>query len=131
MFLDTNVLLYAISSSEPKARIAEDLISSGGTVTTQVLNEFASVALRKYGMPLERVRAALGAVRGLCVVKPIDAETHELGLDLVGRYHFGLYDAMIVAGALRSDCSTLFSEDMQAGQEIGNLTILNPFASGS
>ena len=46
-FLDTNVLIYLLSDNTHKADIAQDLLRSGGVVSVQVLNEFASVALRK------------------------------------------------------------------------------------
>lgn len=128
VFLDTNVVLYAISADEAKAQISEDLVAAGGTISVQVLNEFARIGLSKYGMSMERVRRGLATLRGLCDVRPIDVETHELGLDLMERYRFALFDAMIVASAIRSECTDLYSEDMQAGQKIGKLTIRNPFA---
>jgi len=128
VFLDTNVLLYAISADEVKAAKAEDLVARGGTVSVQVLDEFARVGLQKYGVAMARVRMGLAAIRGLCDVRPVDVETHELGLDLVARYRFALFDAMIVAAAIRSGCATLYSEDMQSGRKIGGLTIRNPFA---
>jgi predicted nucleic acid-binding protein len=127
VFFDTNVVLYAISADGTKAQIAEDLVASGGTVSVQVLNEFARIGLRKYGMGMSHVRTGLAALRGLCDVRPIDVETHELGLDLMERYQLGLFDAMIVAAALRAECTTLYTGDMQAGQKIGRLTIRNPF----
>jgi predicted nucleic acid-binding protein len=34
---------------------------------------------------------------------------------------------LILAAALEAGCDTLYTEDMQAGQNIGSLRILNPF----
>jgi predicted nucleic acid-binding protein len=50
------------------------------------------------------------------------------GLDLQSRYGFSLYDALIVAAALESGCTHLYTEDFQHGQQIDGLEIQNPFA---
>ncbi len=82
VFLDTNVLLYLVSGDSEKADRAENLLASGGTINVQVLNEFASVAIRKLGMQLSAVREILTTVRAICTVNALDADTHDLGLDL-------------------------------------------------
>lgn len=126
-FFDTNVLLYLMSSDSVKADRAEQLVSNGGTINVQVLNEFASTATRKLGMRIEQVREILSTIRRVCAVNALDVETHDLGLDLVQRYRFPLYDGLIVAAALRSRCRRLYSEDLQHGQRIQSLVICNPF----
>jgi predicted nucleic acid-binding protein len=127
-FLDTNVLLYLLSADAAKADRAEALLAEGGTVSVQVLNEFAAVAIRKLGMAVGEVRDVLSAVRAVCAVVPVDLATHDLGLDLVERYRVSIYDALIVAAAQKADCKTLYSEDLQHGQRLGSVTIRNPFA---
>ena len=84
VFFDTNVLLYLLSEDEARANRAEALIAGGGTVSVQVLNEFVAVATRKLGMTLTETREMLSTIRAVCAVKPVDIETHDLGLDLVG-----------------------------------------------
>ena len=126
-FFDTNILLYLLSGDTGKADRAEKLLSEGGVVSVQVLNEFASVVLRKLRLALPEIRELLGTVRAVCAVKPVDVETHDLGLDLAERHKLPLYDAMIISAALRSDCAVVYSEDMQHGQLFGQLTIRNPF----
>lgn len=49
------------------------------------------------------------------------------GLELQLRYGFSFYDALIVAAALESGCTRLYTEDLQHGQEIDGLVIENPF----
>jgi predicted nucleic acid-binding protein len=131
VFLDTNVLLYLFSEDAARAEHAESVVAGGGTVSVQVLNEFVSTATRKYGLSLNGARETLATVRAICTVVPLDLATHEAGLDLIERYRFSTYDAMIVSAALRAGCTTLYTEDMQAGQKIGNLTIRNPFVAGN
>jgi predicted nucleic acid-binding protein len=127
-FLDTNVLLYLLSADSAKADRAESLLADGGTISVQVLNEFASVALRKLDMPVAELREVLEPVRSVCRVEPVTEDTHDRALALVERYGFSLYDAMLIAAALSAGCTRLYSEDLQHGQLINRqLRIVNPF----
>ena len=128
VFFDTNVLLYLLSNDTMKADRAEALLASGGVVSVQVLNEFASVAAGKKALDFTEIGEALSTIRAHCTVKPVDLETHELGLELAERYRFSIDDSLIVAAALRAGCTILYSEDLQHGQIIERLTIRNPFA---
>jgi len=128
VFFDTNVLLYLLSADSSKADRAETLAAGGGVISVQVLNEFASVALRELAMRMDEVREVLTTIRALCEVTPIDIETHELALDLVERHKVGMYDALIVAAALQANCAVLYSEDFQHDLKFGDLSIRNPFA---
>jgi predicted nucleic acid-binding protein len=129
-FFDTNVLLYLLSEDNRKADRAEAIIAMGGTISVQVLNEFASVASRKLKMSYAEIREALSTVRAVCKTQAVTIDTHERGLEIAERFGFSLYDSMIVSAALQSSCTILYSEDMQHGQEIDyQLTIINPFLS--
>jgi predicted nucleic acid-binding protein len=128
-FFDTNVVLYLLSADATKADRAEELISSGGTISVQVLNEFVSVASRKLRMPSSEIREVLSQVRAVCTIEPITIETHDGALHIAERHGLSIYDALIVSAALLAGCRTLHSEDMQDGQVIERqLTIRNPFA---
>lgn len=127
-FFDSNVLLYLLSADTAKANQAETMLAGGGTISVQVLNEFASVATRKFKMSYPEVREALQIVKAVCQTQALSLETHEQGLAIAERYGFSLYDSMIVSAALLAGCNTLFSEDMQHDQEIeGRLIVVNPF----
>jgi predicted nucleic acid-binding protein len=126
-FFDTNVLLYLLSKDTAKADRAEALLASGGVVSIQVLNEFASVASRKLAMTIPEIREILSTMQRVCIVKPLDIETHKLGLELAERYGFSIYDGMIVAAAVRAECTILYTEDLQQGQMIAKMQIRNPF----
>ena len=126
-FFDTNVLLYLLSGDAAKANRAEQIIASGGVVSVQVLNEFAAVGVRKLALRIRDIREILSVVRAVCNVTPVDLETHDLGLDLAERHRFSIYDALIVAAALRARCTVLHTEDLQDNQKIERLTIRNPF----
>lgn len=126
-FYDTNVLVYLASGNPEKADAAERAISLGGTISVQVLNEFAHVARRKMGFSWAEVNSFLTTIRGTLIVVPVTVPIHELGLELAERYGFSLYDAMIVAAALASDCDRLFTEDLQDGMNVADLVVVNPF----
>jgi len=126
-FFDTNVLVYLISADAVKAEKAEAVLVNGGVVSVQVLNEFTSVASRKHGLSVSELRDFLGTIKALCEVVPLSLQTHERGLDLVERLGFSLYDALIVAAAQLAKCTVLYTEDLQHGQVIDELTICDPF----
>ena len=48
-------------------------------------------------------------------------------LEIQARYRYGFYDSLIIAAALEAGCQRLLSEDMQHGQQIEHLRIVNPF----
>lgn len=127
-FFDTNVLLYLLSADQDKADRTEAALAAGGSVSIQVLNEFASVASRKLGMPIPEIREALAVIRAVCRVEPMSEDTHDLGLKVAERYGLSVYDSMIVASALLAGCKSLLTEDLQDGQTFdGRLKVRNPF----
>lgn len=129
-FIDTNVLVYVVGRQDERTSKAEALVLNGGVVSVQVLNELASVSRRTLGMSWEEIGDALAAIRALCPCPmPLTVETHDAGLRIAAKYGFQFYDALTVAAALDTECTTLYSEDFQDGQVIeGRLTVRNPFA---
>lgn len=128
-FLDTNVLVYTLGQRDDRTPVAEALLTAGGVISVQVLNELAAVASRKLRMPWPDVTGALDAIKVLCP-SPISLTlaVHEAALRLATTHNFHIDDALIIAAALEAECGTLFSEDLQSGQVIENrLTIRNPF----
>ena len=127
-FFDTNLIVYAFAKDDPRAETAEALLAAGGIVSVQVLNEFVAVALRKLAMTWDDVLAALDAILVLCPSPaPLTIETHQIALGIVKKHKYHIYDALVIASALETSCTTLYSEDLQDGQAIGGLTIRNPF----
>jgi predicted nucleic acid-binding protein len=129
-FFDTSVLLYLLSTDAAKADRVEELLAARGTISVQVLNEFAAVSLRKLRMPLPEVKEILETVRAVCDVVPLTVETHDRALAIVARYGFSLYDSLLIAAALIAGNRRLYSEDLQHGQLIDRqLRVVNPFVS--
>jgi predicted nucleic acid-binding protein len=129
-FIDTNVLVYLLSTDAAKAARARELLDAGGVISVQVLNEVANVLVRKQKLPWAEVHAFMGLVHALLpTVQPLTITTHEKGLEIAERYGLSFYDAVLIAAALEAGCDVLWSEDMQDGLVIqGSLRIINPFA---
>lgn len=131
-FFDTNVLVYVDSGDEAaKQRRAIDLIKThraAGTaiLSTQVLQEFVNVALRKLRLPPPLIRQRLAFYRGFGVV-PATEELMAAAIDLHVLHGFSFYDALVLQAAIVSGCQQLFSEDLQHGAVHGGVRMVNPF----
>jgi predicted nucleic acid-binding protein len=127
-FFDTNVLLYLLSKDYSKADKVEELLAAGGVVSVQVLSEFVSVASRKLAMKWSEIRDCLEPFRVVLRIEPLTIVTDDQAVEIAERYKLSFYDALIVAAAKLSDCTRLYSEDLQHGQVFEkSLTVLNPF----
>jgi predicted nucleic acid-binding protein len=126
-FHDTNIVLSLASSDQIRADIAESLIARGGHVSVQVLNEFASVATRKFGMPWAAVADVIDAVREVCQVHPLTLDTHERARAIAQQYGLAFDDALVAASALLAGCEVLYSADVRTPRTIERLTLRNPF----
>ena len=129
VFLDTNVLVYAFEDSS-KADIADELLSAPFIIGVQSLNEFTNVLTRKLKMSWPETLLAIGRVEALATtVRSTELQDFRAALSIAQRYHLSIYDALMLAMALRAGCTTFYSEDMHSGLVIDNqLTITNPFA---
>jgi predicted nucleic acid-binding protein len=126
-FLDSNVLLYLAWNEDRKASIIEDMLRGTPFVSAQVLNEIASVLRRKRKLDWGAINGFIDDLLPVVTVLPISEVTNRSARTIAERYHFAVYDAVIIASALEGDCVRLITEDMQHGQRIGDLTIVNPF----
>jgi predicted nucleic acid-binding protein len=132
-FLDTNILLYALVPDrtlphDPRAEKAEQLITSGGIVSVQVLSEFCDVAARKFGKTWSELSQLLENIETLCGrAVPLTSELHNTAVAISAKNRFRIYDSMIIAAAVTAKCAVLYSEDMQHGQAIDGVRIENPF----
>jgi predicted nucleic acid-binding protein len=128
VFFDTNVLIYFAIENDHRTAKAEDLLRVGGHVSVQALNEFAAVAHRKLKMPWKKIAESLEIFRELCEPpSPITVAIHEAAVGISERYRYHIFDALMIASAIKSGCSVLYSEDMHDGQRIDSLIIRNPF----
>jgi len=135
LFVDTNVLVYAYDQSagikhETARKLLESLWSSeNACVSIQVLKEFFVIVTRRIKTPLppetaSQVIADLGQWR---VHRP-DVQDVLSAIELHRRYQTSFWDALILHSASKLNCSTVYSEDLNAGQRYYGVQVINPFA---
>ncbi len=135
-FIDTNILIYAEASDVPAKQLAALALlkqlfeGANGVLSTQVLQEYCNVALKKLKLPVQHVRAQLDMYAQFEVIQVTPAIIR-VGLDLHQTRSLSFYDAIVVASAQTAGCGFLFTEDMSTGETVGTVRILNPFALGS
>jgi predicted nucleic acid-binding protein len=135
-FLDTSLFIYQLEArNDRKSVIADAIIREGvatgnACISYQVVQECLNIILRKAEVPLDvsGARAYLDHVLTPLLQVSASAHLYHRGLDVQDRYHFGFYDSLIVAAALEAGCTRLLTEDLQDGQKIETVTVINPFA---
>ena len=126
-FVDTNVLVYAALENDLRSEPARALLATGVIFSVQALNEFVSAA-RKLRRKWSEIQVALSFLEVICPTPaPLTFATHRLALEIAQSFGYHIFDALMIAAALKASSQTLYSEDMQDGQKIGELTIRNPF----
>ena len=129
-FLDTNILIYAYSNSEPhKADVANSLLFEGESlISLQVINEFSNICLKKLKLSEKAVIGAINEITSVTHVVGFSLATQLRALQLCEAHCFSYYDALIASTAQENHCTILYSEDMQNNQLIDNqLRVVNPF----
>jgi predicted nucleic acid-binding protein len=130
IFADTNIIVYAHTSSEKdkQDKVFEMLDNANLVISTQVVKEFISVMVRKFGQPLKTIKAQIDEVISISDVVNDDLELIDSAIEVHQAYRYSFYDCLIIAAALNGKCDILLSEDMQHGQVLeGTLKIVNPF----
>ncbi|MGY5800638.1 PIN domain-containing protein [Rhizobium sp. LEGMi12c] len=127
-FLDTNVLLYALTAEE-QAEKAQSLLAQPFAISAQALNEFANVGRKKLRMPWEDIHEAIEAIVAVAaIIVPVNEKITLTGLRLAQRYQLSFYDATMVAAAIEAGCERFYSEDLHNGLVVEKqLMIINPF----
>ena len=135
-FVDSNVLIYAYDRDAGSKRLRAGELLSGlwesatGVVSVQVLQEFFANATRKLQQPLDLAKAREVVMIYGGWVPAATGPAHVLrAVDIMESYRLSFWDSMILAVAEATQCSTLFSEDMQHGQVLAGVRIENPFLS--
>ncbi|SNZ06975.1 Predicted nucleic acid-binding protein, contains PIN domain [Persephonella hydrogeniphila] len=116
IFVDTNVLIYAYSYKDlNKQEVAFKLIygkREDVVLSTQVINEFSSVFIKKYKVNPKVLYPKIKNFFVLFDVALITYSTIDIAFNLLNKYNFSYYDSLIVASALENECKVLYSEDM-------------------
>ena len=132
-FVDTNVLLYAISGDpeeQKKATRANELLSSRDVgLSVQVLQEFYVQAIRDSRadrLTHEQAAALIDSFRRF----PLQETTIGVMLAAMStRQQCGIsyWDAAILEAARALGCEVVLSEDLNDGQDYAGVRVENPF----
>jgi|SRR5665213_1113847 len=132
-FLDTNILIYSISTTPADAEKRERAIAlldrENGALSVQVLQEFYVQATRPTRhKPLSR-ESACGLIENWSrfAVQEINLHILAEALAISGKHRFSYWDSAIIAAARALGCRELYTEDLSHGREVEGVTIINPF----
>lgn len=133
-FIDTNILVYANDSSDKaKQEICKHIILQGIqkqniAVSVQVLGEFYVTVTRKIKkqMDPELAKKEILLLRAIEIVE-IDYHSVIQAVNHLRKYQLSYWDALILASALKSGCNQIYTEDLNHGQNIEGIRIINPF----
>jgi predicted nucleic acid-binding protein len=130
-FLDSNILIYtddqdALQKKSQALELIERLRRNNvGVLSTQVLQEYYAATTRKLGVSISIARRKVELFAHFDLVQ-INLIEILAAIDLQRLHHFSFWDALIIRCALNSGCARLFTEDLQHGQRIDGLEIINP-----
>ncbi|MCB1194435.1 MAG: PIN domain-containing protein [Leptospiraceae bacterium] len=129
IYVDSNIWLYAfMKGNSEKTEKAKTIIREPGLIlSTQVINELCTNLIKKANYSELEIQQAVKSLYSYYQVITIDKniiiEASKIRLD----YLLSYWDSLIVSSAILSECSVLYSEDMQHNQKIQNTKIINPF----
>jgi predicted nucleic acid-binding protein len=134
-FVDTNVLVYAVSGAleeAPKTRRALELLDDSDlALSVQVLQEFYVQVTRPTRVGALDHAEAVNLVTAFSryPVQPLTLEVMHEALAVRGRYGLSYWDSAILAAARALGCSEVLSEDFNPDQDYGGIAVRNPFTS--
>jgi predicted nucleic acid-binding protein len=133
VFFDTNVLVYAAigtGKDERKRKRALELIEAEDFGTSaQVLQEFFVTVARKASRPLTAAQALEWIEQWMAF--PCQAVDHQLvriAIEQSERHMISYWDAAILVAADALGAQTVYSEDLNDGQQYGRVRVINPFS---
>ena len=134
IFVDTNVYFYARDDRLPAKReraivwLADLGRLQRGKANLQVANEFTNAVLRR--LPGSRAEEVFAMAQDILAwgSTGVTLATMREAMHIHLHYRYSWWDCLLLASALELGCSHFLSEDLQDGQVIGDLTIVDPFA---
>lgn len=130
-FFDTNILLYMYGGDAQKRersrKLFEEHAMSGRILlSTQVVQEFYAAGSRKLGMPRTELREIAGELLELPLVT-VGRNQIRAALENEMRFGISFWDALILAAADSANATILYTEDLNDGQQYGQVLVRNPF----
>ena len=129
VFIDSNVVIYYYTKTEPQKRITAGtlILNSNITISTQVLSETCNVLRKKFKWEWNAIDQIFEELRRLFPAVLVTADTIEKAISLAKKTLYPYYDCLVLASAIETSCAILYSEDFQHNQTIEGVRIINPF----
>lgn len=134
VFIDTNILVYSLdkfdTEKQEKCRgllhaFTGDLL---GVISTQVMQEFYVAATSKLGADALAVKDILHSFeRFETIIITPEIIKDAIDCSIINKLSF--WDALIVAAAESAGCENLWTEDLNDGQVIRGVRVVNPFTN--
>jgi len=134
IFIDTNILVYSLDTNdkakhERARQVLQKIIEKHQPViSTQVINEFFVVATKKLHADPIVVKNIIHNFRNMEIVNS-DSQLIEEAIDISVISQLSFWDSLVIAAAEKSNCESVFSEDLNAGQNYRGVVVLNPLAA--
>lgn len=132
-FIDTNVLAYAFDHHDQARRrtakrvLRELAASRSGVVSTQVMQELYSVLTRKLAIEPRAARRAVAGAAHYEVVTLTPGMVLE-AIDCAALEHLSIWDSLVIIAAAAARCEEVLTEDLNPGQVIRGVRVVNPLA---
>jgi predicted nucleic acid-binding protein len=134
LFVDTNVLIYAVDRADLKKHAAANAwrahlwATRRGRVSVQVLQEFYAKISTKWPAARDNARAE---IMDLIAWNPVQIDTVliQAGWKIQDRFQLSFWDSLIVAAAKIAGCRYLLTEDLNSGQDLDGVSVINPFST--
>ncbi len=130
---DTNIIIYANDARDKEKQataflqVAELMTSGLGVISTQVLQEYAHVALNKLHQRQDVILRQLVLLEGGLEVIQQTPTLIRRSVEIKSTYQISFWDACIISAAELAKCHTILSEDMNTGQFYSGIAMKNPF----
>ena len=134
IFFDSNILVYSADERDlQKKEIASRLIneitaSKSGVISTQCLQEFFNVAVKKLNLKKNEAKEYVEFFTDIFSVVQVSVPLILNAVDISIKTQFSFWDSLVLSTANESNCIIVYSEDLNDGQIVGGTKILNPFA---
>ncbi len=134
VFFDSNILVYSaderdLHKKEIASRLINEITASGrGVVSTQCLQEFFNVAVKKLNLRKNEAKEYVEFFADIFSVVQVSVPLILNAVDISVKTQFSFWDSLVLSAANESNCIIVYSEDLNDGQIVGGTKILNPFA---
>ncbi len=134
VFFDSNILVYSaderdLQKKDIASRLINEITATGrGVVSTQCLQEFYNVAVKKLNLKKDEAKEYVEFFADIFSVVQVSVPLILNAVDISIKTQFSFWDSLVLSTANESNCIIVYSEDLNDGQLVGGTKILNPFA---